>query len=225
MTARSPTSAPGTQDWRWTRPSLARDHALAAFSEGVDAALTAAQAALAAANAEKEEVAAGFASLEREIDARKKRIDAALSGARTNAAQAADGSRDGARRVNDGQDQPRVGTRSTHRVAKTARRREYGGGRNHGSRRRPSLTRPCPSLIGSSATTRSAPPGTLRPASEWILKESSARSCGRMALSNRLAARWPASGCAMRPRLSNWRRGKKGKSRQSMRPGDCCSNR
>ena len=69
----------------------ARDNALASFPEGVDAALTAARSALAAAIKEKEEVAAGFASLEREIEARKKRIDTALSGARTNAAQAAAG--------------------------------------------------------------------------------------------------------------------------------------
>ena len=68
--------------------SAARDAALTAFPEGVDAALVAAQAALAAAIAEKESVTAEFASLERTIDERKNRIDAALSGARTNAAQA-----------------------------------------------------------------------------------------------------------------------------------------
>jgi len=67
----------------------ARDAVLAAFPEGLDAALIASQATLAAAIREKEEVTAGFTSLERQIDARKKRIDAALSGARTNAAQAA----------------------------------------------------------------------------------------------------------------------------------------
>ena len=71
----------------------ARDAALTAFPEGVDAALVAAQAALAAGIAEKESVTAEFASLERTIDERKKRIDAALSGARTNAAQATDCSR------------------------------------------------------------------------------------------------------------------------------------
>ena len=70
------------------RLSLARDAALTAFPEGVDAALVAARAALAAGIAEKESVAAEFASLEHTIDERKKRIDAALSGARTNAAQA-----------------------------------------------------------------------------------------------------------------------------------------
>lgn len=66
----------------------ARDAALTAFTEGVDAALTTAQAALAAGSAEKEKVATEVASLERTIDERKKRIDAALSGARKNAAQA-----------------------------------------------------------------------------------------------------------------------------------------
>ena len=66
----------------------ARDAALTAFPEGVDAALGAAQAALAAAIVEKESVTAEFASLERTIEKRKNRMDAALSGARTNAAQA-----------------------------------------------------------------------------------------------------------------------------------------
>jgi AAA domain len=65
------------------------DAALTAFPQGVDAALVAAQAALAAAMAERESVTAEFALLERTIDERKKRIDAALSGARKNAAQAA----------------------------------------------------------------------------------------------------------------------------------------
>ena len=69
----------------------ARGGAMAAFPDGVDAALTAARSALAAAIKEKETVAAGFASLEREINARKKHIDAALSGARTDAEQAAAG--------------------------------------------------------------------------------------------------------------------------------------
>ena len=68
--------------------NAARDAALTAFPEGVDAALVAAQAALAAGIAEKESVTAEFASLERTIDERKNRINAALSGARTNAAQA-----------------------------------------------------------------------------------------------------------------------------------------
>jgi hypothetical protein len=68
--------------------SAARDAALTAFPEGVDAALVAAQAALVADIAEKESVTAEFASLDRTIDERKNRIDAALSGARANAAQA-----------------------------------------------------------------------------------------------------------------------------------------
>jgi hypothetical protein len=68
--------------------SAARDAALTAFPVGVDAALVAARAALAAGMTEKESVTAEFASLERTIDERKNRIDAALSGARTNAAQA-----------------------------------------------------------------------------------------------------------------------------------------
>jgi hypothetical protein len=68
--------------------SAARDAALTSFPEGVDAALVAAQAALAAAIAEKESVTAEFASLERTIEEKKNRIDIALSGARTNATQA-----------------------------------------------------------------------------------------------------------------------------------------
>jgi phage/plasmid-associated DNA primase len=58
-------------------------------SEGVDEAFVSAKAALASGIAGRENVAAEFASLNRTIDERKKRIDAALSGARTNAAQAA----------------------------------------------------------------------------------------------------------------------------------------
>jgi DNA repair exonuclease SbcCD ATPase subunit len=69
----------------------ARDGALAAFVGGLDAALTAAWGVREAAIGEKAEVSKGFASLDREIEARKKRIDAALSGARTNAEQAAAG--------------------------------------------------------------------------------------------------------------------------------------
>jgi energy-coupling factor transporter ATP-binding protein EcfA2 len=68
--------------------SAARDAALTAFPQGVDAALVAAQAALAAAIALKESLTAEFASLEHTIDERKNRIDVALSGARTNVAQA-----------------------------------------------------------------------------------------------------------------------------------------
>jgi hypothetical protein len=66
----------------------ARNAALTAFPEGADGALVAARAALAAGDAEKEKVAAEFASLEHTIEARKKRIDAALGGARTDAADA-----------------------------------------------------------------------------------------------------------------------------------------
>jgi chromosome segregation ATPase len=68
----------------------ARDDTLAAFPKGIDSPLADALAALQAALAEKEEVAVGFASLQHEIDARKKRIEAALSSARTNAEQAAE---------------------------------------------------------------------------------------------------------------------------------------
>jgi hypothetical protein len=69
----------------------ARDGVLVAFPDGVDAGLTAARSALAAAIKEKQEVAARVASLECEIDARKKHIDAALGGARADAEQAAAG--------------------------------------------------------------------------------------------------------------------------------------
>jgi len=68
---------------------VASDAALRPFPEGVDPALVAARGTLAASVAEKESVAAEFASLERTITERKRRIDAALSGARTNATQAA----------------------------------------------------------------------------------------------------------------------------------------
>lgn len=66
-----------------------RDAALAAFPEGIDAALASARASLTAGAVEKEKVATELASLEQTIAARKTRIDAALSGARTNAAEAA----------------------------------------------------------------------------------------------------------------------------------------
>lgn len=65
-----------------------RDATLPTFPEGVDAAWVTARVALAAGIAEKEKVAAEFASLERTIDERKKRIDAVLGNARTNAAKA-----------------------------------------------------------------------------------------------------------------------------------------
>lgn len=67
----------------------ARDSALADFPEGLAGALSTARSALAAASEEKQQVAVGFASLDSEIEARKGRIDEALRGARTNAAQAA----------------------------------------------------------------------------------------------------------------------------------------
>lgn len=70
---------------------LARDRALADFPEGLAVALSTARSALAVANEEKQQVTVGFASLDSEIEARKRRIDRALSGARTNAAQAAAG--------------------------------------------------------------------------------------------------------------------------------------
>ena len=66
----------------------ARDAVLTAFPEGADAALVTARAALAAGDAEKEKVGTELASLDHTIEARKKRMDAALSGARTNAVQA-----------------------------------------------------------------------------------------------------------------------------------------
>ena len=65
-----------------------RDAALLAFPDGVDAALGAARVALAASLAEKERVSDEFISLERMIEERKKRIDAALGSARTNATKA-----------------------------------------------------------------------------------------------------------------------------------------
>jgi hypothetical protein len=68
---------------------VARNAALAAFPDGLDVAFVAAQAALAAGIVGKERVAAECASVERAIEARKQRIDAALSFARANAAQAA----------------------------------------------------------------------------------------------------------------------------------------
>ena len=67
---------------------IARDAALTAFPEGVDAALVSARSALAASVVEKEKIAAEFTSLEKTIEERKKRIDAALSGARADAAEA-----------------------------------------------------------------------------------------------------------------------------------------
>jgi hypothetical protein len=65
-----------------------RDVALTAFPDGVEAALVASKTALVAGIAEREKVAAEFATLEGTIKARKKRIDAALEGARANASKA-----------------------------------------------------------------------------------------------------------------------------------------
>ena len=66
----------------------ARDAALVAFPEGADSALMEARAALMASIREKEHVATDLAFLEQAIEARKRPIDGALSGARTNAARA-----------------------------------------------------------------------------------------------------------------------------------------
>jgi uncharacterized protein YhaN len=66
----------------------AHDIALAAFPEGVGAALTAAQAALATANSEKANLATQLASLEQTIDQRKKRVDTALIAGRSSAEKA-----------------------------------------------------------------------------------------------------------------------------------------
>lgn len=61
--------------------AVARDQALTTIPEGVETALSSARSALRAANQEKEAVAASFASLEREIQARQNQIAAALTGA------------------------------------------------------------------------------------------------------------------------------------------------
>jgi hypothetical protein len=78
---------------RYSRLALDAAHAALeaarpAFPKGVDAALFAAKTTLAAALAETERVAAEFELLERAIDEKKSRINAALNGARTSAAQA-----------------------------------------------------------------------------------------------------------------------------------------
>jgi hypothetical protein len=67
----------------------ARDGAIVAFPDGVDAVLAAARSALAATIKKKEEITVGFASLEREIEARRKHVEATLSGARRDVEQAA----------------------------------------------------------------------------------------------------------------------------------------
>jgi hypothetical protein len=69
----------------------ARDAAFADFPDGLDTASSAARTALAAADEESKQVNAELATLEATIAARKQRIDAALSGARANATQAATG--------------------------------------------------------------------------------------------------------------------------------------
>jgi chromosome segregation ATPase len=66
----------------------ARDAALAAFPEGVDATLSAAQATLAAALNEQQKVAAELTSLESTIAAQNERVEAAIQEARATAEQA-----------------------------------------------------------------------------------------------------------------------------------------
>jgi hypothetical protein len=66
----------------------ARDHALQPFPEGVDAALAAAMAKHAACVTEKQRIAVELASLDAQIDARKKRMDAAQRDARASAEKA-----------------------------------------------------------------------------------------------------------------------------------------
>jgi AAA domain-containing protein len=67
---------------------VARDAALAALPEGVDATLSSAQAALAAAIGEEQGVVAELASLESTIAAENQRLEAALRDARATAEQA-----------------------------------------------------------------------------------------------------------------------------------------
>jgi hypothetical protein len=68
---------------------VARNAALAEFTGSVDDGLTAARGARQAALDEKAAVTQGFASLEREIEARRARMDRALNDARTSAEHAA----------------------------------------------------------------------------------------------------------------------------------------
>ena len=65
-----------------------RDDAIATFPEGITPALEAAQASLAAANVEKRCIEDELATLEKTIETRKNRIDAALASARRNAEEA-----------------------------------------------------------------------------------------------------------------------------------------
>ncbi len=67
---------------------VARDAGLAAFAEGVDVTLSAAQAVLAAAIGEQQQVAADLASLESTIAAQNERVEAAVRDARVTAEQA-----------------------------------------------------------------------------------------------------------------------------------------
>ena len=121
---------PALAGWRWMRPSRrgmprcrpSRREWMRHWSPH--------RAALAAGIAEKEKVAAEFASLERTIEERKNRIDAALSGARTNAAQATIAVETAQGQLTTAKTDHALQRRPTHRVAKTARRRESRGGRN-----------------------------------------------------------------------------------------------
>jgi hypothetical protein len=67
---------------------VARNAALAAFPEGVDATLSAAQTALAAAMGEQQKVVVGLASLESTITAQTERVEAAVRDARATVEQA-----------------------------------------------------------------------------------------------------------------------------------------
>lgn len=67
---------------------VARDAALRVFSDGIETALSATQAALAAASGEQGKIVAELASLESTINAQNARIDAALRGARAALEQA-----------------------------------------------------------------------------------------------------------------------------------------
>jgi DNA repair exonuclease SbcCD ATPase subunit len=67
---------------------VARDAALTVIQEGIVTTLSVAQAALAAASAEQQKIAAELASLETTVAAQNARIEAALSGARATSEQA-----------------------------------------------------------------------------------------------------------------------------------------
>jgi energy-coupling factor transporter ATP-binding protein EcfA2 len=72
----------------WRDAESARNAALTDFRQPLDSALSEAQTALAAANAEKKKVAAEVGSLERTSEERKRRIDAAMADARRKADEA-----------------------------------------------------------------------------------------------------------------------------------------